>query len=93
MWVRPDVPREIFTTMIPGTGQHHAAGSVWGAPNPGDTDMTGLSKVTKTHADAAPHNHAPGMMSGTTRHERRASLAANPAAGVPGRWAPASGSS
>jgi hypothetical protein len=44
-------------------------------------DMTGLSPVTKTTQD----NLAAGLVSGATRHERQASFAANPAAGVPGR--------
>ena len=39
--------------------------------------MTGLSPVTK-HADAAQDNRAAGMVSGATRHERQASLAAKP---------------
>jgi len=42
--VRPEVPRGILATVIPGTGQHYAEGSVRMRPQPRDMDMTGLSR-------------------------------------------------
>jgi hypothetical protein len=48
---------------------------------PASTTPDGLSPVTKTMQD----NRAADMVSGATWHERQASFAANPAAGVPGR--------
>jgi len=52
--------------VIPGTGQHDAAGSVPMRPHPGDTDMTGLSPVTKT-TQTRRRTTAPGMVSGATQ--------------------------
>ena len=61
-----EVPRGIFTTVIPGTGQHDAAGSVPMRAHPGDTDMTDLSPVTKT-TQTRRRTTAPGMVSGATQ--------------------------